>query len=291
MPDTISVFKNAKAEELFMAAYDEVFKLWPIPYETTTVPTRIGETHVIISGPEDGKPLVLLHGAFATSTMWFPNVGELGAKYRIYAVDTVSDVGKSKMSIRPRKRIELADWLVEVFDGLGIRNPHLMGLSYGGFITANMASFYPEKIDKIVMLAPAAVIQKLAFMFFYKVLSAMVFPSENRLKGVLMWMGAEGFEINGTYETLMTLALRKGSSKLSVRPPQFSDEELKGIEKPALLFVGDQEVIYDAQKAIERANRLMPNIETELVADCGHVVSMEKPEFVNQRVLAFLEKA
>jgi len=65
---------------------------------------------------------------------------------------------------------------------------------------------------------------------------------------------------------------------------------LRGIDKPALLFVGDQEVIYNAERVIERAKRLMPNVETELIPDCGHVIAIEKPDFVNKRILSFLSE-
>ena len=289
MSDTISVFRNPEGEKLYMDAYEESLKLWPIPYETTTIPTRIGETHVIICGLKDAKPLVMLHGASASATMWFSNVGELGAKYRIYAVDTVTDVGKSKVTTIPKKRKELAEWLVEVLKGLGVQNPHMVGLSYGGFLTINMASFFPELIDRIVMLAPAGVFQKLTLMFYVKAISTMLFPSEGRLDSFMKWLSADGFEVNETYEKQMKLAMGKGKPKITVPPSRFPDEELQGIDKPALLFVGDQEVIYNAERVIERAKRLMPNVETEFVPDCGHVIAIEKPDFVNKRILSFLK--
>jgi len=31
-----------------MAAYDEAMKLWPVPYETTYISTRFGETYVTV---------------------------------------------------------------------------------------------------------------------------------------------------------------------------------------------------------------------------------------------------
>jgi len=290
MPDTISVFRNPNGEKLYMAAYEESLKLWPIPYESTTIPTKIGETHVIISGLKDAKPLVMLHGASASSTMWFANVGELGAKYRIYAIDTVSDVGKSKITSLPKDRKELADWLVEVFNGLDIQNPHLVGLSYGGFLTINMASFFPELIDRIVMLAPAGVFDKLTLMFYFKAFSTMFFPFKGRLDSFMKWIVADGFKINEIFEKQMKLAMGKGKSRIKVYPSLFPDEELRGIDKPALLFVGDQEVIYNAERVIERAKRLMPNVETELIPDCGHVIAIEKPDFVNKRILSFLSE-
>ena len=291
MPKSISLFKNAKYEELYMAAYDDALKLWPIPYETTFIPTKIGDTHVIISGPEAGKPMVMLHGAAASATMWHANVGELGKNYRIYAIDTVTDIGKSKIFSLPKTRQDFADWLGEVLKGLEIEKPHLVGLSYGGFLTMNFTYYYPELVDKIVILAPAAVFEKLSPMFWIQAISAMFLPFRYRIEGFLKWMTAEGNDQDSAYRDQFILAMELGKSKLSVMPSVFTDAELKSIEKPALLLVGDHEVIYNGARVIERAKQLMPNVQTELVTHCGHLVAIEQAEFVNRRILDFLGKA
>jgi hypothetical protein len=43
-----------------MAAYDAVLKEWPVEYETLHVPTGLGTTHVIASGPAHAPPVLLL---------------------------------------------------------------------------------------------------------------------------------------------------------------------------------------------------------------------------------------
>ena len=288
MAESISIFKNAQKETEYMAAYDEALKLWPIPYETKMIPTRHSETHVVISGREDGRPLVLLHGASASATMWYANVGALGAHYRTYAVDTIGDWGKTKISTLPETRNDLSDWLRDLLEGLGIENPHMVGLSYGGFLTINFACHYPELVDKIVMLAPAAVFKKLSMMFFIQAFSAMLLPFKSRIDGFFNWMTAEGNEQDNTFVDQMKLSMTMGRSKISVMPPEFPDEELKNIKNLALLLVGDHEVIYDGPGVIERAKQLKPNVQAEFVTHCGHTIAMEQPEFVNQRILDFL---
>jgi len=291
MSEQISIFKNAEREAEYMAAYDEALKLWPIPFESTYVPTKFGETHVIISGQEKAKPVILMHGAAASATMWYANAGKLGAQYRTYAVDTIGDWGKNKLTSFPKDRKELADWLRELIEGLGIEKPHMVGLSFGGFLTMNFAYYYPELVDKIALLAPAAVFKKLRVMFWIQAFSAMLFPTKSRREGFKNWFTAEGNEIENAYTDQFTLAMGLGRSKLSVMPSVFSDEELKSITKPALLLIGDHEVIYDGPVVIKRAKQLMPNVQAELVKHCGHGVATEQPEFVNQRILDFLSDA
>jgi hypothetical protein len=64
-----SAFKTPEGEAAYLAAYDAALKLWPVPYDEIDIPTRFGTTHVVVSGPKDAPPLVLLHGYMATSVM------------------------------------------------------------------------------------------------------------------------------------------------------------------------------------------------------------------------------
>ncbi len=75
-----------------------------------------------------------------------------------------------------------------------------------------------------------------------------------------------------------------------VFPTKFTDDELQQIKTPVLLLIGEKEVIFSAQKAIDRATRLMPNIQAEIIPDAGHILSMDQPEMVNERILNFLNK-
>lgn len=288
MAATISSYKNSQQEEAFMAAYEKSLTLWTVPYETAYVLTKFGETLVIVSGKEDGKPLVLVPGAGDTSTMWYANAEALGAVYRIYAIDILGEWGKSKISSLPETRKDLADWMAETINGLGLEKPHIAGLSFGGFLTASFACYYPELIDKIVLLAPAATFQKFSMMFFIQGFSAMIFPFPSRVEGLLRWMIANGNEYDNAFHDQSMLCFGFGMPKLKVNPIVLSDAELKNIENSTLLLVGDQEVIYDGPKVIERAKQLIPNVQAEFVSQCGHHIPTEKPEYVNKRILDFL---
>ena len=90
----LSAFKTPEGQARYLAAYDAALKLWPVPYDEIDVSTRFGTTHVVVSGPKDAPPLVLLHGYMATSVMWSPNMiafsrDYLGMKHFRIPPDTV----------------------------------------------------------------------------------------------------------------------------------------------------------------------------------------------------------
>ena len=88
-------FKTPEGEAAYLAAYDAAMKLWPVPYEEMEIPSRFGMTHVVASGPRDAPPLVLLHGYWATLTMWTPNIADFSKDYRVYAIDVMGQPSKS----------------------------------------------------------------------------------------------------------------------------------------------------------------------------------------------------
>src|SRR5207302_8885780 len=89
-------YRSEAARQVCFAYLDSLAaREWPIASEQRFVPTTDGETFVRISGPEGAPPLVLLHGATATSLMWAPNIAALSAEYRTFAVDQIGEFGRS----------------------------------------------------------------------------------------------------------------------------------------------------------------------------------------------------
>jgi pimeloyl-ACP methyl ester carboxylesterase len=70
-------------------------------------------------------------------------------------------------------------------------------------------------------------------------------------------------------------------------PGEFSDQELRILNLPVLLLIGDREVIYDPTKAMARAHRLLPNFEGELVPQSDHNMCGSHHRIVDARVLDF----
>ena len=57
------VFPTPAIHAALMALYDAKLVQWPVPFEELDVPTSHGTTHVVVSGPEDGESVILIHMA------------------------------------------------------------------------------------------------------------------------------------------------------------------------------------------------------------------------------------
>jgi pimeloyl-ACP methyl ester carboxylesterase len=73
-------------------------------------------------------------------------------------------------------------------------------------------------------------------------------------------------------------------------PAVVSDEELRTMTVPTLLLIGEHEVISDPARALDRARRLVPDFEGELVPDCRHDMCSTQHQIVDARVIDFLQK-
>jgi pimeloyl-ACP methyl ester carboxylesterase len=123
--DNLSVFKSPGGQARYLEAYNATLAQWPVPYESLFIPTRFGITHVIASGPIDAPPMVLLHAASASATQWFPDTENLSRNYRIYALDTLGDVGMSKVGRQPQNRSDLPSGSLMFWTGLILKKQTL----------------------------------------------------------------------------------------------------------------------------------------------------------------------
>lgn len=288
--ESLTVFKDEKAELAFMSAYDRVLESWPVPYESRFVPTTYGKTHVLVTGPEDAEPLVLMHGKNGTAAMWGANIAALSSAHRVYSVDAIGDVGKSNATRVFSDRAGLAEWLTEVLDGLGIEKADMVGLSVGGFLTASYALEMPDRLNKIVLLAPAATFSSLARSFVIQgMLSGMTGSSLIIKRFIRSIVGSKSLHKSDLLH-LLFLSMKGERFIMRLPPRALSDEELKSLRVPVLFVVGEKEWINKdkATRAIERAERLIENIQTAIVPNVVHFINIEDPEFIDSATLNFL---
>lgn len=282
------IFTSAAGKRRYLAAYDATLRLWPQPYQEMDLPTGYGRTHIIATGPAAAPPLLLLHGAGTSATIWYPTVAGLRQHYRLYAVDTMGDAGKSMPMTAPTSRHDYVQWLLEVLDGLGVGKTCVIGFSYGGWLAMNLALVAPERVGRIALLSPPAAFVPLGRVFWAMTLLSSLFPVPPVFRlAVWPYLVARGHRPHPRLARQLMAASKYCRLKL-IAPTTFTDAELRRIDTPLLLVVGDEEALYLWRPAVQRARALLPDVRVEIVPGAAHGLILDQPEQVDQRILAFL---
>jgi pimeloyl-ACP methyl ester carboxylesterase len=289
-------FKSAEAKEKFLKAYDQRAKDWPVPSTNRMIKTDYGMTFVRISGPEIAPTLVLLHGVGGNSLMWMPNIEELSENHRTYAVDMIDGGGRS-IPTKPTQRADhLTDWLDQLFTALQLEDHiNLVGLSYGGWVTSQYALRFPRRLSRIVMLAPAGTVLPLSNEWIQRAMR-IIQPGKEHIRDFFYWLMEDLAEKDDlsrqTLDTLVEdayLSIQSFKMNPPVNTVVLTDEQWSSIKVPALFVVGRNEKIYSPSEAVERLNRVAPQIKTKIIPDAGHDLTLVQAKMVNQIILEFLK--
>lgn len=286
MSRSVEVLRS-REKRRFLEAYDSAMEAWPRERKSSLIATSLGRTQVHQCGPEDAPPIVLLHGMGATSAMWHPLVAELRGKHRIVALDTMGDLGGSVPERLPRSVEDFTQWIAEVMDELGLVRAHFVGLSYGAWLSANMAALRSDRVDRLVLLAPAAVFDRIGAGFLLRASAAALTRSRRSIRNFAEWLVHDPRALEDP-ASLLEVGFQ-ARRLIAIPPPgRLSDHQLRSIGASTLFMIGEHEPVTRPLKAISRAERFVPRIETVLVPEAGHMLTGEAPEQVNSRVAEFL---
>jgi pimeloyl-ACP methyl ester carboxylesterase len=287
-------FRSEKAKKEYLSYYGQRAEGWPIPSETKLVNTFFGQTFVRISGPHNAPPLVLLPASVFNSLMWMPNIEALSSQYQTYAVDNIYDCGRSIYTHPLKSPEDFTNWLDELFTALELGDHiNLMGLSYGSWLTHQYALRFPQRLTKIVLLAHPA-IAPMNMGFISRLLLAFISPS--RFKNFVYWLFEDTVQKDEHSQKIvdsifgdMQLAGKCLKPKATVNPTMMKDKDLRDLRTPALFLMGENEKTFSSQKAIQRLNKIVPQIQTESIPHAGHDLNYAQADLVNQKVLTFLK--
>jgi len=124
------------------------------------VDVRGTQVHVVRGGraPSDGGadvPHLFVHGLGGGATNWFEVMDALGQDREVISMD-LPGFGRTVPPRHSAARVRANARFIPVFmDALGIERAIVHGNSMGGMLTALVAAFAPERIERAVLVAPA----------------------------------------------------------------------------------------------------------------------------------------
>jgi pimeloyl-ACP methyl ester carboxylesterase len=284
-----SIYKSDEYRNKLLKIYDEKLAQWPVPYETTYVVTEYGKIHVIISGPKEAVPILLINASALSGWSWIHNVKALSTKYRTFAIDNIGEGGKNEMVAPgkiPHNGQEIADLYSEISDKLGIVKSHVVGASIGGFISTNYALYAPARVEKLVLLGPMGYGSTMRTVITMTL--AQGFPLRPIQEATFRWAFGDDASVKESFGEWFRIYM-KGLIPTPIVPSTFKPEKLQNLRVPTLVYFGTKDgVIGDAQAAKALAVNI-PNVKIEIV-ESGHIIAVELPEVINSAIIEFFKE-
>jgi pimeloyl-ACP methyl ester carboxylesterase len=259
------------------------------------------------SGEPAAKPLVFVHGLSGSWPNWLEQLPVLAAEHRVVALD-LPGFGHSPM---PSEEISISGYarlLDRVLDQLEIDAAAVVGNSMGGFIGAELAIAFPQRVERLVLVSAAGLST------FGEPRATRAMPALRRIERITA-AGAAWLASKSDAVTLRP-RLREATMALVVAhpgrlPAALAAEQLRGAGKPGflqaleavldyhvrdrlpeiacptLIVWGDRDHLISVRDADVFAD-LIPNSRKVIFSDTGHMAMLERPGAFNALLEDFL---
>ena len=115
-------------------------------------------TRVLFSGPDDGIPVLFIHGNFSSATWWEETLATLPPRYRGIAPDQRGYHGADPAAKidATRGMGDFVDDALSLMDHLGHERFHIVGNSLGGLVVWWMMADAPERLLSATLAGPGS---------------------------------------------------------------------------------------------------------------------------------------
>jgi len=269
-----TIYKNKQSEIAIMELYDRQLKALNVKYEDLFVDTRFGITHVVKTGNQNGKPLLIIHGSNNTMPYELSYFSALLPCFCIYAADTIGHPGKSSQTILSRKSMEYGEWASDVITELGFQKMNCLGSSLGGGILVKLMCTAPEKVKKSVLVVPAGIANAsmLGAIFSTAIpMNKYIKTREDKwLKDVLLPMALDEKNIDeNDIEMLKYSTEHVKTSPFSIFPSIAKTRDLRKFTAPTFIIVAEKDRMFPSNKILTKAKKTIPNLKTHILKGQG----------------------
>lgn len=244
-------------------------------------------THLFEAGPATAPALLYLHGT-SLGNLWLDYHNLLARDFHVFAPDTPG----FGLTERPDWMRDMSDYVLyfrDLLDTLGIAEAHVVGHSLGGWMAAELAVWYPERVSKLVLSNAAGIRVKgspIADLFAMNP-QELVMACFDNLAAAMPLMPTE---MNNAY--LIQMYKERTTLASLAWNPHFDPKlarRLASVHCPTLVIWGENDrlipVVYGTT-----FHSLIPDAQFVRLAGTGHMPMFELPEEWAQHIGNFLQE-
>lgn len=255
-----------------------------------------GAVHYRAAGPEQGRPVLLVHG-FSVPDYVFDRTREAlaGAGFRVVSFDLYGRGWSDRPDVTYDRDL-LAGQVGELMDALHMPKADVVGLSMGGAVAGRFAALHPERVRSLVLVAPFTRPVDISVMALPGVgdwlfrawyLPSMAgnqmgdFPHPERVPG---WAArfAPQMRYDGFGRAILS-SMRTVITKSSL--PDF--EAVGKAALPVQLVWGERDTTVPYAQHAD-VQRVIPHAQFVSLPGVGHLSVVEEPGMVRPKLVAFL---
>jgi len=275
-----TIYKSNNGKRKVLDLYEKQINKLSISYKDVYVETSFGRTHLIETGKQNGKPLLVFHGGNSTTAQNLLEFKFLLNDFHVFAVDTIGHPGKSAEVCLSPNNYDYGIWASDTIAALGYEKIPCFGGSFGGGILAKTMCVSPEKIEKAVLLIPSGIKNAPS----YKLIS-MAFPmmmywitqKESWLLKCILPMAISERNISAdTYETAKC-SIDNVKVKAGM-PSDVNPKDMQNYKASTLVMAAEKDCLFPADLVLPQAKKIIKNCTTYLIEKRGHIHYLSEVE-------------
>ncbi len=268
------------------------------PKPGQTVQVRGVSLHYVEQGT--GAPVLLVHGLGASTFSFRRNIPDLARRFHVFALDLMGFGYSERPPNGDYSQTAHATRLADFIYAVGLDRAVVVGHSMGGAVALRSAAMFPERIDRLVLVASARPndLRGLGFIRLLRPLAPLLAAGALRDRRVRRWVlrsivydpsGIDEETIEGYFAPTHAVGHLAAFGQLAADAGRDRRMRVEDVHQPVLIIQGAQDRLVPPRVA-RWLHRHLPNSRLEMLPECGHLVPEERPAEFDRLVAEFLEE-
>lgn len=258
---------------------------------------NINDLKVFLSGSNNLKPIVFIHGFPYDHLMWKDQI-EYFSKYYLCVSYDIRGLGNSPAGDGQFTMEAFVDDLEKIVDELNLEKPILCGLSMGGYISLRAMERFQSKFSALILCDTKSEADnnegKLKRVTAIKQINSGGF--DEFIEAFVLNCFGEMFVKDNNTEYKKVVDRSKKNNQIGVKGCLLAmlgrtdtTATLPNIKIPTLMIGGSEDNLTPPDVMMSMADKI-PNAKFVLVEKAGHMTPIENPNAVNKAIKDFLTK-
>jgi 2-hydroxy-6-oxonona-2,4-dienedioate hydrolase len=278
--------------------------LFRTPHKLAWIDADGVSTRYLEAGDPAAPTVLMLHGTAGSLENFCANIDAFSRQFRVIAIDMLG-CGFTDKPAYDYAILDYGKHALAVLDALGVDKASVVGVSLGSWVAAAMAEAWPERIESVVMVAPAGIIadaeadRKTAEKMRQRRMAAAEAPSWESVSKALSGLVLDPARLSDdiiavrlaaySQPEMMTAMPHLLAFAADTQAGALTEDRWRALAQPILVVLSvdaPNMFLLNGRRILE----LAPNARAVEISDCDHWTQYEQPDRFNAAAIEFLSE-